>query len=110
LRNSTATKKPRLAEPSTSEEEDEDEEGSEDSESDKPRSKKSKTAKGGRGRAKKTQPVTSTSIPVTKPKGKPTDSIVSCEATSTTGAPTLPTPTEKEFTVSIDRVCYLQTY
>jgi len=97
LRNSTATKKPRLAEPSTSEEEDEDE-GSEDSESDKPRSKKSKTAKGGRGRPKKTQPVTSTSVPVTKPKGKPTDSIVSCEATSTTGAPTLPTPTEKEFT------------
>jgi len=109
LRNSTATKKPRLAEPSTSEEEDEDE-GSEDSESDKPRSKKSKTAKGGRGRPKKAQPVTSTSVPVTKPKGKPTDSIVSCEATSTTGAPTLPTPTEKEFTVSIDRVYYLRTY
>jgi hypothetical protein len=44
------------------------------------------------------------SAPVTNPKGKPTDSIVSCEATSTTGAPTLPTPTEKEFTVSIDRI------
>jgi hypothetical protein len=78
------------------------EEASDDSEGEKPRAKKSKPpAKGGRGRPKKAQQVTSTSAPPAKPKGKPTDSIVSCEATSTTGAPTLPTPTEKEFTVSI---------
>ncbi|XP_069701419.1 nucleolin-like isoform X2 [Periplaneta americana] len=108
LRNSTTTKKPRLAEPSTSEEEEEeeeeedeeDEEGSEDSDGEKPRAKKPKSSpgKGGRGRAKKAQQVTSTSTPGGKPKGKPADSIVSCEATSTTGAPALPTPTEKEFT------------
>ncbi|XP_021918241.1 glutamine and serine-rich protein 1-like isoform X2 [Zootermopsis nevadensis] len=102
LRNSTTTKKPRLAEPSTSEEEEEEEEeeeGSDESDGGKSRGKKSKSAaKGGRGRPKKAQQVTSTSTPAGKPKGKPADNIVSCEATSTTGAPTLPTPTEKEFT------------
>ncbi|PSN57695.1 hypothetical protein C0J52_00318 [Blattella germanica] len=98
LRNSTSTKKPRLTEPSTSEEEEEEEEDDE-SDGDKPR-KKAKSPKGGagRGRAKKVaQQVTSTSPP--KPKGKPADNIVSCEATSTTGAPpAVATPTEKEFT------------
>ncbi|KAJ9589503.1 hypothetical protein L9F63_017288, partial [Diploptera punctata] len=100
LRNSTSTKKPRLADPSTSEEE-EEEDDDEESDGDKPRKKAKGGAKGGggRGRPKKVggQQVTSTSPP--KPKGvKPVDNIVSCEATSTTGVPAVATPTEKEFT------------
>ncbi|XP_066992001.2 uncharacterized protein [Anabrus simplex] len=94
----SVTKKPRLTEPSTSEEDESP--SDEDSDSDGQFGKRGKKPAGpkGRGRGKKIQQVSSTS-----PSGgkvKPKADTVSCEATSTTISQpaAAPVPIEKEFT------------